>query len=163
MAARDGAAPGRRLLRLWRRLEGVPGGRWLFHRVLYATVPYSGSTGARVVHLEPGRAELHLADRRRVRNHLRSVHAVALANVGELTSGLAMLTALPSDVRGIVVRLEVDFVKKARGRLTATARVEVPEVGEPLEHPVTAEIRDGEGDVVAHTTVRWRLAPREEW
>lgn len=157
-------APGARILGLWRRLAPLPGGRWLFHRALYRVVPYSGTTGAEVVSLEPGRVEMRMADRRRVRNHLRSVHAVALANVGELASGLAMLTALPPRVRGIVVHLEIDFLKKARGELTVRSAPEVPDMpdsDQPLEYDVTAEIRDEVGDVVARTTVSWRLEARE--
>jgi acyl-coenzyme A thioesterase PaaI-like protein len=124
-------------------------------------VPYSGSTGAKIVTLEPGRTVVELPDRRRVRNHLRSVHAVALANVGELASGIAMLTALPRNVRGIVVRMEVEFTKKARGTVWASSRVDVPEVRSALEHPVSAEIRDGNDERVARVRVVWRLAPRE--
>lgn len=109
--------------------------------------------------LEPGYARLRLRDRRAVRNHLGSIHAVALANVGELTSGLAVLTGLPSDVRGIVTRMEVRYTKKARGSLTSEARVTVPRVSGTVEHVVSAEIRDAADDVVAAVLVHWRLSP----
>lgn len=151
-----------RLLALWRRLAPLPGGRWLFARLVARTVPYSGSIGARVELLEPGLARLTLSDRRGVRNHLRSVHAVALLNLGELTSGLAMLTALPPGVRSIVTHIEADYVKKARGRLMATCRAAPPgEVTTPVDHVVEAVIADAEGDLVARVRVRWRLAPAE--
>jgi len=153
-------SPGAGLLSLWRRLSGLPGGRWLFSRLLGRRVPYTASMGATVVELEPGRAVVQLPDRRRVRNHLRSVHAIALANLGELSTGLAVLGAMPPTARGILTGIELTYVKKARGLLTAEARCEVGEVTEPLEHAVEARITDAAGEVVATARARWLLSPR---
>jgi acyl-coenzyme A thioesterase PaaI-like protein len=157
----DPAAPGQRLLRLWRLLRPLPFGRSLFTRTLGRMVPYTATMRARVVELEPGRATVALPDRRRVRNHLGSVHAVALVNAGELATGLSVLTALPAGVRGIVTRLSAEYLKKARGPLTARADVsglDLPDVGAPRDVEAVAEIRDGSGDTVARVTARWRLS-----
>jgi acyl-coenzyme A thioesterase PaaI-like protein len=152
-------APGARLLDLWRRLARMPGGRWLFHRALARMVPYTGALGARVVTLEPGRAVVELVERHGVRNHLRSIHAVALANMAELASGTAMLTALPRGVRGIVTRLEIEYVKKARGTITARADVSLPPIDGPMELYPEALLTDAEGDVVARARVTWKVQP----
>lgn len=153
------AAPGARLARLWDQLSPLPGGTWLFSRVLGWMVPYTGSISPHVRTLEPGYAKVELSDRRAVRNHLASIHAIALVNLGEVTSGLAMLVGLPPGVRGIVTGLSIEYLKKARGTLTADARVTIPSVTTPVDHDVEAVITDETGDVVAKATVRWRLAP----
>ena len=154
------ASPGAKILRLWQRLEAWPGGRWLFSRILGQIVPYTGSISPHICELRPGYARVELRDRRRVRNHLNSIHAIALANLGEVTSGLAMLTGLAPNTRGIAIKISTEYLKKARGLLVAETRCEVPRVlDEDMEYAVQAEIRDRDGDVVARTTANWRLGP----
>ena len=152
-------SPAPRLLATWARLHALPGGRWLFSRLLGWMVPYTGSIGARVEQLVPGHVIVSLRERRAVRNHLRSIHAIALVNLAEVTSGLAMITGLPAGVRSIVTHLEIDYLKKARGTLTAEATVTIPEVRTTLDYLVHADLRDTAGDTVARISVTWRLSP----
>lgn len=152
-------APGQRLRSLWNRLSPYPGGKWLFSRILGRMAPYSGTIGARVEQLEPGYAKVALADRRGVRNHLDSIHAVALVNLAEQASGLAVLMGLPSDVRGILTGLTITYHKKARGRLVAECRCAIPAVTGSIDYEAVATIKDSGEEVVAQAVARWRLGP----
>ena len=156
----DAAAPGARLMALWRRLRSVPGGKRLFSRMLGRMVPYTGSVRAHITELEPGRATAELIDRKSIRNHLGSVHAVALANLGELVTGLSVLSALPAGMRGIVTRLSAEYLRKARGRLTASADVralDLANAADASEIEAVAEIVDESGQIVARVTAHWRV------
>jgi acyl-coenzyme A thioesterase PaaI-like protein len=150
---------GTQLHGLWRRLAPYPGGRWLFSKVFSFAIPYSGSVRPRIRALEPGHAEVEISDRRSNRNHLGSVHAIALMNLAEITSGIAMMAGLPPTVRGIVTNLSMTYHKKARGTIRAVAHVAVPTVSDDRDFDVMAECFDREGTLVATGTVRWRLAP----
>jgi uncharacterized protein (TIGR00369 family) len=152
-------APGASVARWWNRLADKPGGKTIFSIIIGRTAPYTGSIGARVEELRPGFARWTMRDRRAVRNHLNSIHAVALVNFAEVTSGTAMLMSLPAGVRGIVTGLSITYIKKARGTLTAVCRCEVPAVAAQTSLDIATEITDPAGDVVARATVTWLLSP----
>jgi acyl-coenzyme A thioesterase PaaI-like protein len=150
---------GERLLKLWRRLNGLPGGSWLFGIAVKFTIPYTGSVSPRVEVLEPGYAKISIKQRRGLEQHLGSIHAVALANVAEFASGAAMSTALPAGYRGIVTKMRLEYLKKARGVVTAEARTALPDLSVEGEHDFVAEVKDEAGDIVCTATVTWRLGP----
>jgi len=152
-------SPAAALLQWWQRLEGRPGGNWLFNRILARAIPYTATVHPEVLHIEPGFARVAMADRRGIRNHLNSIHAIALANLGELTGGLAMTATLPPDVRGILIGLQVQYKKKARGRLVAEARCDVPTVTTTVDYELRSHVTDASGDEVAVITAIWRLSP----
>lgn len=161
MTATESGPQAGTLLDQWSRFERLPAGRWLFSIALGWRIPYSGTIGARVAELRPGYARLYLADRRRVRNHLNSIHAVALVNLGELTTGLAVFSTTGETLRGILVDIRAEYLKKARGRLESRAEFQLPDALEdntPCE--VAATIRDRDGDTVCIVTATWLIGYR---
>lgn len=150
---------GERLLAAWRRLAPLPGGRLLFTFIVRWMIPYTGSVWPRVEQLEPGHARISIRQRRRLEQHLGSIHAIALANVAEFASGAAMSTALPRGYRGIVTRMRLEYHKKARGVVTAEAHTTLPDVSVEAEHDFTADVTDAAGDLVCRAIVTWRLGP----
>lgn len=148
---------GQQLLGIVGKLSAIPGGHFLLGFIIARKIPYSASIGARVITLQPGYAKLVLKDRKKIRNHLNSIHAVALTNFGEFTSGIALNTALPANVRCIVTHINTDYLKKARGTLVAECRCEPPHVTEDMDYTVEAIIRDSDQDIVAKVQAVWRL------
>jgi len=146
---------------LWDRFSPLPGGKAIFSRLLGRMAPYTGTIRPRIVELRSGYARVEMADRRRVRNHLNSVHAIALMNLAEVSSGLALTYDLPSDARAILTGLSIEFLKKARGTLTAVAELEVPRTSVRQEYEFESVIRDAAGEVVARAKARWLVGPRE--
>jgi acyl-coenzyme A thioesterase PaaI-like protein len=149
-------------MRLWRRLAPLPLGKWIFSVLLGFRVPYTGTVRPRVQELAPGHARVSMRDRRAVRNHLHSIHAIALANLAEVTSGLAMTVGLPANARAIVTGLSIEYVKKARGALVAECTAPPIDATIDAEHAVESIVRDAAGDVVAKCTARWLVGPRKE-
>jgi acyl-coenzyme A thioesterase PaaI-like protein len=102
-----------------------------------------------------------MADRRRVRNHLRSVHAVALVNLAELTGNAAMAYSMPDDARFIVAGLSIEYVKKARGTITAESHCPIPENNEKATYEVPVVLRNDSGEEVARATLQTLIGPKK--
>ena len=146
-------------LRRWRRFNAFPLGRQLFNRMVGFTVPYAASVRPEILAIEPGLARVRIRDRRRVRNHLRSIHAVALINLAEMTGNLAMMSTQPRHGRWIVTGLDTEFVKKARGAITAECRIAPQDWSAPQDVGGYVELRDQAGDVVMVARPRWKIGP----
>jgi acyl-coenzyme A thioesterase PaaI-like protein len=150
---------GPRLRKHWQFLSTKPFGKWLFSRLVGWSAPYSASISANVLHLEPGLGIITLKDHRKVRNHLQSIHAIALANLAEMVTGLTLMNSLPDNMRGILTGMQMQYHKKARGLLSAQCRCEIPRMNTENEILVTGEIKDADGELVASASASWLIGP----
>ena len=151
----------RNLLRqAWNLMSGVPGGKAVFSRLIGRMAPYSGTIHATVTVLREGYAEVQMADRRGVRNHLDCVHAIALANLAELAGNVALAYSLPDDARFIVSGMEIEYTKKARGTIRAVGEPPVPRSSARAAYDVPVSLRDESGDEVAHAVLHSLVGPK---
>lgn len=147
----------KRLKTLYGRLATLPMGKWFFSKLIGFMIPYTGSVSPYVVEVAPGYAKVRMNDKRGSRNHLRSFHALALSNLGELSTGLALHFSLNDHARAILSRLEVDFVKKGRGKITAIAQTKIPENSFKGPQLVEAQLFDEKRDLVARVQATWLI------
>ncbi|MCP3687550.1 MAG: DUF4442 domain-containing protein [Gammaproteobacteria bacterium] len=146
------------VIKWWQRLQPYPAGARIFSYFLGHYAPYSATISARVEALSAGEAQVSMRDRRGVRNHLKSIHAIALINLGEIATGLAVLSSIPDNMRGIVLGLEAEYLKKARGKLTARAGFNLPAIiDDSAPVKVSADICDQAGVVVSRVHATWLL------
>lgn len=151
-----------RVLHLYRTFERKPLGKWLFSRLVCFKAPYFASIAPRIVSLAPGRGEATLRHRRRVSNHLGTVHAIALCNLAEFIGGLTTDVSIPASMRWIPRGMSVEYLKKATGNMQAVATVLEParESAQGYELPVRVDVLDEAGEAVFRATIRMWVSAR---
>jgi acyl-coenzyme A thioesterase PaaI-like protein len=144
----------------WDMLSVLPGGKVLFSRLIGSMAPYSGTIHAHVTTLRTGYSEVEMADRRGVRNHLNSIHAIALVNLAEIAGNVALFYSMPDDARFIVSGIEIEYLKKARGTITAIGESPVPPTNARAAYDVPVSLRDSTGAEVARAVLHSLVGPK---
>jgi len=143
--------------KLFEFLSGIFLGKFFFSQLVGALAPYSASIGARILKVTQEEVIVEMDDRPWLRNPFDSVHAIALANLGELSGGLAFMAAsqYKKGVRGIPTKAAIEYHKKARGTIRAVAKVTIPK--ESCDLPLSVDLTDRDGEVVATVTFVWKV------
>ncbi len=144
-------------LKLYNQLSKFPLGHFIFSRGLTFKVPYFSTITPLVRDLSPGLCNVEIKDRRKVRNHLGTINAGAMCTLSELTGGLAVQVSIPSGLRWIPKEMTVQYLKKAKGRLTAICSFD-PKVLLPGDINIPLEIRDVSGDTVLKANIKFYIS-----
>ena len=147
------------LQKTWDRMRILPGGKRAFSKIVGRMAPYTGTIEPKVRELRKGYAKVQMKDKKIVRNHLSSIHAVALVNLAEVLSGLAFSYSLPPKSRAILTGISIEYLKKARGTLTAECHSVIPESNEKAEYEIGVTTRDQQGDIVTVAKAQWLVGP----
>jgi hypothetical protein len=150
-----------RTLRVFRRLSRFPLGKLLYSKLVNYYAPYTGTIRAVVTNLIPGLCTTEMKDRRSIQNHLHTVHAIALCNLCEMTMGLMVDATIPSHLRWIPRGMNVQYVKKARGKLSGRSWID-PDAFAPEDISIPVEIQDMSGDIVVRADIILSVTRRPE-
>jgi acyl-coenzyme A thioesterase PaaI-like protein len=150
------------VLTLWNTLSALPQGERLFSRVVCQKAPYFATIRPRFTVLEPNRAELVIRKRRRVHNHIGTVHAIALCNGLEAAMGALAESTIPRGKRWIPKGMEVTYTAKADSDVTCIAETDAERwtSGDP-DLPVRVRGVRRDGTVVVEGVIRlWVTAEK---
>lgn len=142
--------------------------RWLLNRGLDRMIPFNKPHGFEVVDTGDYHLKTKIPYRRRNFNHIRGLHACALATLSEFTTGFLLIQHLdPARFRLIMQRLEMDY--HYQGKMEAYASFEVSEawldehIYEPLRSKeavvviCTVKIHDRDGNHLTTGQVYWQV------
>ena len=130
-------------------------------------IPFNRPHRLRVVKLSDEECQVSLPWRRRNLNHLRTMHACALATAAEYASGLCVLSAFGiEDQRLIMSDLVMKYRRRAESACLATAKLSHDEMNllsAELEREgrgsfvLRSTVRDAEGELVADAEITWHV------
>lgn len=84
-------------------------------------VRFAGTGAVQILELEEGRAVLQMKNRRKVQNHIGTIHATGMALLAESATGVALGMTLPDSRIPLLKSMHIDYVKRATGTLRAEA------------------------------------------
>lgn len=125
-------------------------------------VRFAGTGKVRFLSLTHERAELQLANHRRVRNHIGGIHAAAMALLAETATGAVFGMNVPGTHVPVIKTLHVDFLRRAQGAMTAVAtmdtaarqRLQDEDKGD-LIVPVTISDESGQSPIACAMSWAW--------
>jgi len=156
------------ILSLWHRCRSVPLvgpaiGTRVFSFAFSQKAPYFGSIRPRFTVIEPNRAELVIPDRRRVHNHLGTVHAIALCNGLEAAMGALAEATIPATRRWIPKGMTVSYTAKAIGDITCIAETDAAQwTGDDPDLPVRVRGVAADGTVVVEGVINLWVTEKQD-
>ena len=154
------------VLTLWNTMSRLPQGSRLFSVAFARKAPYFATIHPRFTEIRPHRAELVIPKRRRVHNHLGTVHAIALCNGLEAAMGALAEATIPADKRWIPRGMTVAYTAKATSDITCVAETDAEQWGDDALPPEGGDVhvrvrgsRD-DGEVVVEGEIRLWVTPR---
>jgi len=100
--------------------------RWVLNVFLSRLIPFNRPHGFAVIAIEDYRIKTFLPYKRKNLNHIKGLHACALATLSEFTTGFLLISGLDmKKYRLILQRLEMDY--KYQGKMDAVGEFVISE------------------------------------
>lgn len=141
---------------------------WLLNQALDRMIPFNKPHGFRITEIGDFNLKTFIPYKRKNFNHIRGIHACAMATVSEFTTGFLLISKLDAKkYRLIMQRLEMDY--HYQGKVNAYASFSISEewlsekIYLPLQTndavliPCEVKIHDEKGNHLTTGTIFWQV------
>ena len=140
---------------------------WLLNRIMNHTVRFNKPHGFQVIKIAPDFVQTFAPYHKKNFNHVRGIHACAIATVGELAAGLLLMNHFsPKDYRVIMSNINIDYHYQAKKNITATATIAADEKENVMQRlkelqkttqMIVTEIKDDDHQAIATVQSTWQI------
>lgn len=161
----------KKLIGLLDKASGSKLNLWLLNTILYRVIPFNKPHRIHIKTINKHEITTSLPYRRKNLNHIKGMHACAMATLGEFTSGLMLLYRLdPTAYRIILKEIKCEYYYQCKSNATGKFQVTDEWVTNQLIEPLKKEekilttcitqVYDQSGNHVADIHTTWQL---KEW
>jgi acyl-coenzyme A thioesterase PaaI-like protein len=123
-------------------------------------IKFAGTAGVEVLELKGNQSVLRLKNRKKVQNHIGSVHAAATGLLAESATGFLVGLHLPDSKLPLLKQMQIAYVKRSSGDLTAVATLTDEQIASMLsedkgEVTVAVTITDSAGIEPVNANMTW--------
>ncbi len=140
---------------------------WLLNRVMNHTVRFNKPHGFQIIKISDDFVQTFAPYHKKNFNHVRGIHACAIATVGELAAGLILMHHFsPKEYRVIMSQIHIDYHYQAKKDIVATATISLAEKEAILQalkadnkttQTVITEVKDDDQQHIATVKSTWQI------
>ena len=139
----------------------------VWSQVFGRVVPMVGSASIRYLDVSPAKVVVRIENQRNMQNHIKGVHAAAMALLAETATGFVTGLNVPDNRILLIKSLHVDYLKVAQGGLTATATLSKEQQqfildNEKAELEIPVSVVDDSGQSPIQCTMIWAWLPKKK-
>ncbi|AUH51372.1 DUF4442 domain-containing protein [Chromobacterium sp. ATCC 53434] len=129
-------------------------------------VPFLSTAGLRFEEVGHQRLSVSIRNRKKVQNHIRGVHAAAMALLAETSTGFVVGMNMPDDKLMLLKSMKVNYIKRSQGDMRAVATLTPQQIqsmheldkGEVL---VEVLVTDDSGESPVICEMLWAWIPKK--
>jgi uncharacterized protein (TIGR00369 family) len=136
-------------------------------KALGKVIKYVGTSGLRFEKVTANECIVVIPNRKKVQNHIGSVHAAAMGLLAETATGFMTGLTVPDNRIIVIKSMNLEYLKQATGDMTAVAtfsdeQVEFIKNNEKADIHVPVVITDEKGIETVKATMVWAWAPKRK-
>jgi acyl-coenzyme A thioesterase PaaI-like protein len=111
-------------LSTYNKLEKYPFGKKIFSIFVSRFAPYFATIDPKISELVPNHCTCLIKKKKKVFNHIKTVHVIAICNGLEMAMGVMAEASIPKHLRWIPKGMTVDYTAKAGSDIRCVAKVD---------------------------------------
>lgn len=156
------------MCRMVDKTASLPAGlrSWVITKMFGKFVPFLGTAGLHFEEVSRERMVVSIRNRKKVQNHIKGLHAAAMALLAETATGFVVGMNVPDDKLMLLKSMKVDYLKRAQGDMKAVATLSAAQVGRMAVEDkgdvlVEVLVTDESGESPIRCEMLWAWVPKK--